>query len=39
MADGRSIRGVADRIRINMQEEVRYWTKSGTSPGTSARRA
>jgi hypothetical protein len=29
MADDRSIRGAADRSRINMQEdyEVRYWTQ------------
>ena len=29
MADNRSIRGDADRSRINMQEdyEVRYWTQ------------
>ena len=29
MADDRNIRGVADRSRINMQEdyEVRYWTE------------
>ena len=29
MADDRSIRGGADRTRINMQEdyEVRYWTE------------
>jgi hypothetical protein len=30
MADDRSIRGAADRSRINMQEdyEIRYWTRS-----------
>jgi Protein of unknown function (DUF3606) len=29
MADDRTIRGAADRARINMQEdyEVRYWTQ------------
>ena len=29
MADDRTIRGAADRSRINMQEdyEVRYWTQ------------
>jgi Protein of unknown function (DUF3606) len=29
MADDRTIRGLADRARINMQEdyEVRYWTE------------
>jgi hypothetical protein len=29
MADDRSIRGAADRSRINMQEdyEIRYWTQ------------
>ena len=29
MADDRSIRGQADRLRINMREdyEVKYWTK------------